>query len=266
MSVRTLDDGRKEVSGYFIVFNSRSLDLGGWVEICSPQMLTRTLRENGDIIALRDHRSELLLGRTTADTLQLNVDSKGLAFRLILPSTAIGDDTAENVRLRNLTGCSFGFNTRSDSWAEDASGTLVRTLLDIDLAECSITSFPAYQATSVVSVRSCPADLRKALKLNPTLDQIISGDDGTDADDDGEDTNPNIAPDDDADADDDEDSDKDREDREVCSCRCLRCQEGDCDMCDMFGCNLEACSACPQQDSMRQDNLRIRSLFALRMK
>lgn len=157
-SVRTLANGQKQVSGYAIVWNSRSQELDGFVEVCSPGMLTRTLRENPDVLILRDHKQELLLGRTTAGTLQLRTDNKGLAFTVTLPATAIGDDTYTNVKLGNLSGCSFGFVTKDDSWAVDSDGNVVRTLLDVDLLEISITSFPAYQSTSV-SARSKAAAL-----------------------------------------------------------------------------------------------------------
>ena len=182
-SVRTTADGRKQVSGYAIVFNSPSQDLGGFAEICSPQMLNRTLKQNPDVLMLRDHKQELLLGRTTAGTLDLLVDSTGLAFTVTLPQTTIGDDTYQNVRLRNLTGCSFGFNVVEDSWAVDSNGNVVRTLLDIDLFECSITSFPAYVQTSV-SARSKAAALAQRDDDDDDVDDVDGLDcDGDDADD-----------------------------------------------------------------------------------
>ncbi|HEY1502631.1 MAG TPA: HK97 family phage prohead protease [Acidobacteriaceae bacterium] len=198
-SVRTLANGQKQVAGYAIVWNSRSVDLGGFTEICSPGMLNRTLRENPDVLMLRDHKTELLLGRTSAGTLSLNVDNVGLAFTVTLPATAIGDDTAENVRLRNLSGCSFGFNTVDDSWAQDADGNVVRTLLDIDLLECSITSFPAYQETSV-NTRSRAASMRTAKR-----DEDDEDDDRPECDPESPDFDP------DADCAEDRDSDDDCE-------------------------------------------------------
>lgn len=158
-NVRTLANGQKQVSGYAIVFNSPSEDLGGFTEVCSPKMLTRTLLENPDVLMLRDHKQELLLGRTSAGTLSLRTDSKGLAFTVTLPQTTIGEDTYENVKLRNLTGCSFGFAVVNDAWAADANGNVVRTLLDITLLETSLTSFPAYQETSVTA-RSRATEMR----------------------------------------------------------------------------------------------------------
>jgi len=237
LTIRTTADGRKLVQGYAIVFNSPSVDLGGLTEICSPKMLDRTLKENPDVLAFRDHKQELLLGRTTAGTLELRTDSTGLAFTITLPQTNIGDDTAENVRLKNLTGCSFGFTTVEDSWVVDEKGNVVRTLLDVDLFEISITSFPAYPATSV-NTRSAPAAIRAKLKR--------------DAFDDDDECDPDV--DDDCPSSDDDD--------EECSCECASCQRDDCEQCTDDNCEDDYCDACPMQDERRYDSVRIRSLFA----
>lgn len=246
-TVRTLPDGSKQVSGYAIVFNSPSVDLGGFTEICDPRMLTRTLRESPDVLILRDHRTEMLLGRTTAGTLALTVDSTGLRFAVTLPKTSIGDDTAENVRLRNLTGCSFGFNTVSDKWTVAQDGSALRTLLDVDLFEISITSFPAYTETSV-EARSRAAQMRKR-------------DDDDDSDPDSQDDLEGIQNYDDGTDDDDED-----DELELCSCRCERCNMRDCANCYSVRCSDAACrsNSCPQQDEQRADALRLTQMFHAR--
>ena len=159
--VATNEDGAKILSGYAVVFNSPSVDLGGFTEICSPGMFTRTLQESPSVLMLRDHNASQLLGRTTAGTLVLTQDSKGLAFVVTLPKTAIAADTVENIRAGNLDSCSFGFNVPDggDKWTSTPDGAVLRTLLDVNLAEVSITSFAAYPATSV-SLRSCPPSVR----------------------------------------------------------------------------------------------------------
>jgi len=164
-------DGSKVLSGYAVRFNSPSVDLGGFTEICSPGMFTRTLRESPDVVMLRDHVSSQLLGRTTAGTLTLNQDAKGLAFTVTLPNTVIAEDTAENVRTGNLTSCSFGFNVPEggDKWASTPDGAAVRTLLDVNLAEISVTSFAAYPATSI-SLRSAPAEIRSKILITRSND------------------------------------------------------------------------------------------------
>ena len=243
-AVRTMPDGSKQVSGYAIVFNSPSVDLGGFVEVCNPGMLTRTLRENPDVLILRDHKSEMLLGRTTAGTLSLSTDSTGLRFAVTLPKTSVGDDTAENVRLRNLTGCSFGFNTVSDEWTSTADGKALRTLLDVDLFEISITSFPAYTETSV-EARSRAAQMSKR------------DDDEDPSDPDSQDELQGI------DADDDDDDSDDE--LELCSCRCERCVMRSCQDCYNTRCTDRACrgAGCnmPAQDEARADVLRLTQMF-----
>ena len=194
---------------------------------------------------MRDHKQELLLGRTTAGTLESRTDSHGCAFTITLPKTAIGDDTAENVRVGNLSGASFPFTTIADSWAEGSDGSLVRTLLDVDLYEISPTSFPAYSDASV-STRSCPANLRKRI----TLEDIIDSDEDED----------------DPDNPDDDDADEDDDDETRCECPCVECQAGDCSECSASDCDDPDCEGCPQQDDDRADNLRVRSLFAHRTK
>ena len=159
--IATGADGAQILTGYAVRFNSPSVDLGGWTELCAPGMFTRTLRESPDVLMLRSHDPSQLLGRTTAGTLILTQDSKGLAFSVTLPNTAIAADTVENVRLGNLDACSFGFNVPDggDKWTSTSDGAVVRTLLDVNLSEVSITSFAAYPATSV-SLRSCPPSMR----------------------------------------------------------------------------------------------------------
>jgi HK97 family phage prohead protease len=161
LRANTTAEGVKSLQGYAVRFNSPSVDLGGFTEICVPGLFTRTLKETPDILMLRDHAPSQLLARTTAGTLLLRQDEKGLAFEATLPNTAIAVDTFENVRAGNLTACSFGFRTRTDKW-DNVDGKIVRTLLDVDLHEVSITSFAAYPATSV-SLRSCPREFRSLL-------------------------------------------------------------------------------------------------------
>ena len=159
--IATSADGVKSLSGYAVVFNSPSVDLEGFTEVCSQGMFTRTLRDSPDILLLRDHSSSQLLARTTAGTLTLTQDAKGLAFTATLPKTAIAEDTVENIRAGNLNSCSFGFNVPDggDKWTSTSDGAVLRSLLDVNLAEVSITSFAAYPATSV-SLRSCPPSVR----------------------------------------------------------------------------------------------------------
>jgi HK97 family phage prohead protease len=163
LRVATREDGSKVVSGYAILYNSQSVDLGGFREIVAPGALTRTLKENPDVLCLRDHDTKLLLGRTTAGTLTLDDQPTGLYFSCLLPNTSAANDLAESLSRGDISGCSFGFCAVNDTWSDDAQGNIIRTLLDVDLFEISIVSFPAYESTSV-SLRSAPVEIRSRLE------------------------------------------------------------------------------------------------------
>lgn len=161
--VAKADDGSHTVSGYAIVYNSPSVDLGGFVEYVAPGALSRTLTENPDVLCLRDHKPELLLGRTTVGTLTLEDDHIGLRFTCSLPSTTAANDLAESLQRGDIDACSFMMTVVKDTWSQDSQGNITRTLLDIDLDEVSVVSFPAYPDTSA-ALRTAPAEIRTALE------------------------------------------------------------------------------------------------------
>ena len=142
LEIRT--DGTR-ITGHAIVFDSRSADLGGFIEIIRPQAVDRSM--GGDVVALYNHDAAQLLGRTPK-TLQLRKDDRGLAFSLEPAPTQAGREALELVRRGDLTGASFGFKTVKDVWSTDG-GVSIRELLDIELVEISLTAFPAYRQTDV---------------------------------------------------------------------------------------------------------------------
>jgi uncharacterized protein len=151
-SVVELRADASTIVGYAIVFDTRSRDLGGFVEVVRPQAVTSI--EN--IVALYNHDPSAVLGRTPA-TLSFQKDTRGLAFTLDPAPTTAGRDALELVRRGDVTGASFGFTTKRDAWRKDA-GVMVRELLDISIEEISLTAFPAYRESDVrVAQRSLEA-------------------------------------------------------------------------------------------------------------
>lgn len=136
--------------GYASVFNKRSLDLGGFVEIIQPGAFRSSMDQ--DIRALIDH-SGIAIARTTNKTLALSEDREGLKVEIELPDTTAGNDIRESVRRGDVDQMSFGFRVREGGqiFSEDEDGTIIRTLTDIDLSEVSIVTFPAYPDTSVAT-------------------------------------------------------------------------------------------------------------------
>lgn len=119
--------------------------IGDFRERIAKGAFTGTLRERRDILALSDHDPAKVLGRTSSGTLQLEETDAGLAFRLQLPSTTVGNDLRELAQRGDLGGVSFGFRAIRDSWEGD-----LRTLHEIELHEISIVqAHPAYGDTTV---------------------------------------------------------------------------------------------------------------------
>ena len=219
LEVREQQDGTKRLTGYAVVFNSPA-QIADFTEYVAPGSFTKTLQAE-DQVMLRDHRSELLLGRRSAGTLTLRQDEKGVAFDLLVPNTALGQDTYENTRLGNLKGCSFGFVVRDDTWKQDAAGNLTRVINDVQCFELTLTAFPAYDSTSV-DVRSVRAKLKRVDWADDDGDLDESGEDGEDLDecDNGDDTEDDIS------EDGDEDFDEESEDYR-CQYRCTACRSAE---------------------------------------
>jgi uncharacterized protein len=155
-------DGTRTLSGYAIMFNTRSVDLGGFVEVVEARAVTDTLKGSPDILCLDSHDTSKVLGRTSAGTLKLTTDATGVRFACSLDTrSSHANDLAISIERGDISGCSFGFRTNKDAWTNE-NGTLLRTLQSIDLFEVSVTAAPAYKSTSL-DLRSCPNELRSML-------------------------------------------------------------------------------------------------------
>lgn len=136
------------IVGHFIVFNSESVDLGGFTEIVRPSAVDRSLNGKDDMRALWSHDTALPLGRTGPRTLKLEKDRTGLYGEIATPSWA--DNYLETVDRGDVSGASFGFSVLEDIWhfmrQEDK---ILREILDMIIYEVSPVSFPAYPATKI---------------------------------------------------------------------------------------------------------------------
>jgi HK97 family phage prohead protease len=146
VELRADEDGRSVAVGYAAKFGERSLNLGGFVEEIAPTAFTKTVTES-DVVALRDHDGSRLLGRMSAGTLRLTVDSIGLRYEIDLPDTSEGRDTALLLARGDLAGSSFGFRTVSDGWDKTDDGYPLRILKEVALRDIGPTTFPAYTST-----------------------------------------------------------------------------------------------------------------------
>jgi uncharacterized protein len=146
------------IVGYAAVFDSLSEDLGGFRERIKPGAFDTALASGRvplDVRALVDHLPYRIIGRSTAGTLRLSIDSRGLRVEIDPPNNSIGLDTVESIRRGDIAEMSFGFICLKESVLQDGD-QVIRELLDCDLYDVSVVTFPAYPDTTV-ALRSLAA-------------------------------------------------------------------------------------------------------------
>lgn len=160
--------GTVTVAGYAAVFGEWA-DIYGWFEeTVARGAFTNTLR-TADVRAYFDHDRGRVLGRSTAGTLRLTEDAKGLFVEIDLPDTTDGRDVATLIERGDVSGMSFGFSVLRQEWDETVDPPR-RTILEVELREVSIVSEPAYDGTSI-AMRSLEA-VRKEKRQHPAHRRI----------------------------------------------------------------------------------------------
>lgn len=146
----------KVLSGYAIVWNTPSKDLGGFTEVVAPNALDDV--DLSDVLMLNNHDFTQVLASVKAGTLELEPDDKGLHFKATLPNTSFANDVYEEVKSGNVDACSFGFevNDGGDTWTKDDEGNVTRTINQVkNLFDVSVVAVPSYDDTNVqVDTRS----------------------------------------------------------------------------------------------------------------
>lgn len=148
-SFQTREDGENLlIEGYFAVFNS-NYEIGpGMSESIAPGAFASSI--SGDIRALINHDTTLVLGRTKAGTLELREDSHGLWGSIkVNPNDRDALNLYERVKRGDVDQCSFGFNIRSEDTDIREDGSVHWTIKDVELFEVSACTFPAYEETNI---------------------------------------------------------------------------------------------------------------------
>ena len=149
-SFETREDNDKNLSieGYFVVFNS-NYDMGmGMSESIAPGAFDNTL--SGDIRALINHDTTLVLGRTSAHTLELRQDEHGLWGHIdINPNDTDAMNLYARVKRGDVSQCSFGFDILEEETEYRNENEVHWTIKAVELYEVSVCTFPAYQETAV---------------------------------------------------------------------------------------------------------------------
>lgn len=160
---KTREDGDSNptIEGYFAVFNSNYDIAPGMSESIAPGAFSEAL--GGDVRALVNHDTTLVLGRNKAGTLELREDSHGLWGQVrINPNDSAAMDLYERVKRGDVDGCSIGFDIAEEKTDFLDGGDVHFTIEKVlPLYEVSACTFPAYQETNVSARTAQVEEIRK---------------------------------------------------------------------------------------------------------
>ena len=161
------------IAGYFAVFNQPTDLWPGCIEQIAPGAFASSL--TGDVRALVDHDTRLVIGRTVAGTLSLREDDVGLYGEIKINEH---DSDAMNLYARvqrgDVSQCSFGFDIVAEDYVVSPDGqTCTWTIRDTKLWEVSVVTFPAYDATSVSARNSDSVDSLKTYRRERRKKELL---------------------------------------------------------------------------------------------
>ena len=169
------------VSGYAVIFDTWSNDLGFYEKILKGAITEDTIKRS-DVICKLNHDDQKVLARSKygEGSLILEVDDKGLKYTFEAPRTQYGDELLEYLRRGDITGSSFAFTIEEDEFSyqwpfdKDADPVLCREVIKVDkLFDVSPVFTPAYEATSVANKRKLEEVELKSNEINQIMDATI---------------------------------------------------------------------------------------------
>ena len=144
------DNGKLSIEGYFAVYDSVYEIAPGLSESIARGAFDNTL--SGDIRALINHDTTLVLGRTKAITLDLRADSHGLWGSIdINPNDSDAMNLYSRVQRGDVDQCSFGFDIINEETDFREDGSVHWTIKEVKLYEVSPCTFPAYEETNIAA-------------------------------------------------------------------------------------------------------------------
>nr|DAK74599.1 MAG TPA: prohead serine protease [Caudoviricetes sp.] len=156
------DTGDLILSGYFIKFDEVTELWPGYFEVIKREGVEKAIK-GADIRALFNHDDSLVLGRTGNGTVILGVDDIGLYGDIIINKDdpqAVG--AYARVQRGDVIGCSFGFIPIQINTEEQADGSYLDTILELEIFEVSPCTFPAYPQTEIAARQKDFESLKRA--------------------------------------------------------------------------------------------------------
>lgn len=142
------DNVNPVISGHFAVFDTETELYKGVYEKIDRNAFDGEL--DGDVRALINHDTTLVIGRTTAGSLKLRTDDEGLGGDIeINPDDGDAMNVYARVQRGDVNQCSFGFDILDEDAEYRDDGTVHFTIRKVKLYEVSICTFPAYAETAI---------------------------------------------------------------------------------------------------------------------
>ena len=150
------DAENRHITGYAIVFNSESEDLG-FIEVIDRSAVTQELIDRSDVYATLNHDMDKVLARSNKGqgSLTLTLDDTGLRYEFDAPHTDLGDTLLEYIKRGDLSKSSFAFaidesDPDAQIWERRDDGKIYRVIYKIAaLFDVASVFTPAYEGTSV---------------------------------------------------------------------------------------------------------------------
>lgn len=144
--------------GRAILYNVPSSDCGGWVDVFRPGCFGDYTGK--DILALIDHNSCFIVGRTSNGRLHLEEDDEGIWVDLNMSNTSYARDAVTLIDDGTVKGMSFGTYILESEWDLHASPLPIQYVTKAELIEVTITGNPSYVDTSI-AIRHSLEEARK---------------------------------------------------------------------------------------------------------
>lgn len=172
-------DGARQpvVRGYAAVYDTEAVIAGMFRERIAPGAFRSVIGPTADVRALFNHDDNIVLGRTTNQTLRLSEDERGLAYEFDPnPNDPEAMSVLAKIQRGDVDKSSYGFRVKADEWTKPArAGELpLRTITEFDLLrDVSPVTFPAFDETT--------AEARSAAWASRAMASGLTADQGVEA-------------------------------------------------------------------------------------
>lgn len=180
VQLETREGQSSRITGYAAVYYNGTADteyqlFDNYYERIMPGAFDRAIREKDDVRALFNHDPNQILGRSSAGTVRLIADGKGLSYEIEPGDTTVARDVQQHLKRKDVTGSSFAFTVTEERWVKVGEGKdkrTIREVVNVRLYDVGPVTYPAYTGTSAATRASDAAgrgagdvdDVRKSIE------------------------------------------------------------------------------------------------------